>query len=42
MPNARVNLVVNGVIVNVVEEGGKERFYQFLYKCLPDTVDPRK
>jgi hypothetical protein len=42
MPHAKVNLVVNGIIVIVTEEGGKEKFYQFLYKCLPDTVDLRK
>jgi len=42
-PNARVNLVVNGVIATVMEEGGKEKLlWQFLYRCLPDTIDPRK
>lgn len=42
MPNTKVDLAVNGVIVTVTGEGGKENFYQFFYKCLPDTIDPRK
>ena len=31
-----------GLLVNFRDESGKERRLVFLYKCLPDTIDPRK
>jgi len=41
-PRAKINSFNYGFSVDIKDESGKEKHFQFLFKCLPDTIDPRK
>jgi hypothetical protein len=37
-----INSFNYGFSFDIKDESGKEKHVQFLWKCLPDTIDPRK
>ena len=41
-PGGKINSFDYGFSVDIKDESGKEKHFKFLFKCLPDTVDPRK
>jgi hypothetical protein len=42
-PRSKLNSFKNGFSVDLQpDKTGKEKHFQFLFMCLPDTIDPRK